>query len=70
MPLSPECGIWSMVRNELCLKESNGNSNYYLKHGVNVKCLSHIRISLRFAFMIHRCVSVSSARVRKQIFII
>ena len=37
-------------------------ANYYFKHGENVKCVSHIRISLCFAFMIHPRILFASAR--------
>ena len=37
-------------------------ADYYFKHGENVKCVSHIRISLCFAFMIHPRILFASAR--------
>ena len=56
--------MWKMVDGKklTLLRGSNDNSNYYFKHGENVKCVSHIRISLCFAFMSHPCVLFASAR--------
>ena len=56
--------MWKMVYGKklTLLRGSNDNSNYYFKHGENVKCVSHIRISLCFAFMIHPRILFASAR--------
>ena len=56
--------MWKLVDGKklTLLKGNNDNSNYCFKHGENVKCVSHIRISLCFAFMIHPCILFASAR--------
>ena len=56
--------MWKIVYGKklTLLKGSDDNSNYYFKHGENVKCVSHIRISLCFAFMIHPRILFASAR--------